>query len=318
MKRRTFLRDSTLAIAGVSALSLAGFPALPAGRNWGIQLFTIPKWCSDDFVGTLRKLSNFGYRELELFGPYPFSDQSTIESWKGLAAQMGIPNTGFYGMQVNELKKVLGDLGLSVPSAHLDLATMRNAIHPAMKQFATLGVKYAAIPALMGQPLGTLGDFRRFAEEFNRFGKQMQEHGITFVYHNHGYEHSLKEGRIPMEVLIEETDPELVKFELDMFWMQAAGADPVAFLKKYPGRFRLMHVKDSAEPVRFSGDGSTPDQWMAVFNKMSDPGSGVFDIKAIVDAGIKSGVRHFLLERDLTPQPEITLKKSIEYFKQLG
>ena len=318
IQRRTFLKRSAAAVSGLAALSLAGCSAPAAGRNWGIQLFTIPKSCSDDFSGTLKKLSALGYRELELFGPYPFSDPSSKESWKGLAEQMGIPNTGFYGMEVPVLKKMLADLDLSVPSVHLDLATMRNAIHPAMEEFSRLGVRYAAIPALMGQPLGTLDDFKRFASEFNGFGKQMKEHGITFVYHNHGYEHAVKDGRIPMEVLIEETDPELVKFELDIFWMQAAGADPVAFMNKYPGRFKLMHVKDAAEPVRFSGDGSTPDQWMAIFGKMADPGTGVFDIKGIVEAGVRSGVEHFYLERDLTPQPDLTLTNSIAYFKKLA
>ncbi|MFM7327373.1 MAG: sugar phosphate isomerase/epimerase family protein [Bacteroidota bacterium] len=318
IQRRTFIKQSAAAVSGLAALSLAGCVAPAPGRNWGIQLFTIPKWCSDDFTGTLRKLSDLGYRELELFGPYPFSDQSTKDSWKGLAEQMSIPNTGFYGMEVPELKKLLSDLGLTVPSVHLDLATMRNGMHPAMEQFATLGARYAAIPALMGQPISTLDDFKRFAEEFNGFGKQMKEHGITFVYHNHGYEHAPKDGRIPMDVLIEETDPELVKFELDIFWMQAAGADPVAYLKKYPGRFRLMHVKDAAEPVRFSGDGSTADQWMAIFGKMADPGTGVFDIKGMIAAGVESGVEHFYLEHDLTRNPETTLTNSINYFKTIG
>ncbi len=316
--RRTFLKRSAAAVSGLAAWSLTGCAAPAAGRSWGIQLFTIPKWCSDDFQGTLRKLSEWGYRELELFGPYSFSDPATRDSWKGLAEQMGIPNTGFYGMEVMDLKNLVTDLGMSVPSVHLDLVTMRNAIHPAMEEFSRLGVRYAAIPALMGQPLGTLDDYKRFAEEFNGFGRQMKEHGITFVYHNHGYEHAIKDGRVPLEVLIEETDPELVKFELDIFWMQAAGADPVAFMDKYPGRFKLMHVKDAAEPVRFSGDGSTPDQWMAIFGKMADPGTGVFDIKGIVEAGVRSGVEHFFLERDLTPQPELTLSNSIAYFNKLA
>jgi sugar phosphate isomerase/epimerase len=128
----------------------------------------------------------------------------------------------------------------------------------------------------------------------------------------------LRDGEIPMDILLTQTDPETVKFELDIFWMQAAGANPVDYLKKYPGRYKLMHVKDAAEQVRFSCDGTTPDQWMEVFSKMADPGSGVFDIKGIINTGIDSGVDHFFLERDLTPEPEKTLSNSIKYFQSLG
>jgi sugar phosphate isomerase/epimerase len=99
--------------------------------------------------------------------------------------------------------------------------------------------------------------------------------------------------------------------------MQAAGASPIEYLKKYPGRFKLMHVKDAAEKVRFLGDGSTPDQWMAVFSKMADPGTGVFDIKGIIETAIQSGTEHFFLERDLTPTPEQTLRNSYQYLSAL-
>jgi sugar phosphate isomerase/epimerase len=79
----------------------------------------------------------------------------------------------------------------------------------------------------------------------------------------------------------------------------------------------MLHVKDAMEQVRFSGDGTTSDQWIALFPKMADPGTGVFDIKGIVEQGVKSGVTHFYLERDLTPQPMETLKNSFEYFKKI-
>jgi sugar phosphate isomerase/epimerase len=122
---------------------------------------------------------------------------------------------------------------------------------------------------------------------------------------------------MPMDILLKNTDPKYVTFELDIFWMQAAGASPIEYLQKYPGRFKLMHVKDATEKVRFSGDGSTPDQWMAVFSKMADPGAGVFDIKGIIETAVASGTEHFFLERDLTPTPEATLKNSYQYLSGL-
>lgn len=274
---------------------------------------------ASDFTGTLKKLSALGYKQLEFFGPYPFSAQATIDGWKPLAEQLGIPQNAFYGFQVGEVKKMLNDNGLTAPSAHLDLTTLRTNLTEACKNLKDLGASYVAIPTLMGVSITTADDYKKLADEFNGFGKQMKEHGIAFVYHNHGYEHAAKEdGQIPMDILLSNTDPEMVKFELDIFWMQAAGASPIEYLKKYPGRFKLMHVKDASEAIRFSGDGSTPEQWMSLFPKMADPGTGVFDIKGIVDAGIQHGVDHFYLEYDLTPQPDETLKKSIDYFKKLG
>jgi sugar phosphate isomerase/epimerase len=317
MKRRRFVQLTGVSMSAALASGLWSCSPLPPGRAWGVQLFSIPKMVTDDFAGTMKTLGYLGYREVEFFGPYPFSDPVTIDRWVGLSAQLGITRNAFYGYEVSEVKKLLDDNQLSAPSVHMDILTMRSNMPEAMKQLSTLGVRYCAIPALMEEPRETADDYKRFADEFNSFGKQMKDFGISFVYHNHGYEHAEKEGQIPMDILISNTDPDVVKFELDIFWMQAAGASPVEYLKKYPGRFRLMHVKDAAGPVRFAGDGSTPDQWMEVFPMMADPGTGVFDIKGIIEAGVQSGVEHFFLERDLTPTPETTLKNSIHYFKSL-
>lgn len=313
--RRTFIHQTATALTGLMALDLVSCSA--PNQAWGIQLFSIPRMAAGDLPGTLRRLQELGYREVEFFGPYPFSAPETIEGWKSLSTQMDLGTNAFYGYTVEDVRTMLGDYGLRAPSVHLDLITLRKNLKPAMEQLAILGTRYVAIPALMGQPISTAGDFERFAEEFNGFGKDMKEFGIKLVYHNHGYEHAVRDGKVPMEILLQQTDPETVVFELDIFWMQAAGASPIEFLQKYPGRFKLMHIKDAAEAIRFSGDGSTPDQWMPLFPKMADPGTGVFDIPGIIQAGITSGVEHFHLERDLTPTPEQTLSASIAYFKSL-
>lgn len=322
IRRRKFLQLSGAAFSGALAYQLTGCSAVVSSnasidRAWGVQLFSIPQMVAEDFPGTLDKLEEFGYREIEFFGPYPFSAQSTIDGWKALAERMGITQNAFYGYPVSEIKELLAEHNLSSPSAHLDIATMRTNMVPAMKELSSLGVKYVVIPALREEPKNSVDDYKRLADEFNLFGKQMNEFGLSFVYHNHGYEHAAKDGQVPMDILINNTDQATVKFELDIFWMQAAGASPVEYLEKYPGRFKLMHVKDAAEQVRFTGDGSTAEEWMALFPKMADPGAGVFDIKAIVDAGIQSGVEHFFLERDLAPEPMATLRNSIKYFNSL-
>jgi sugar phosphate isomerase/epimerase len=119
-----------------------------------------------------------------------------------------------------------------------------------------------------------------------------------------------------MDTLLTQTDAKKVKFELDIFWMTAAGANPIEYLNKYPGRFKLIHLKDASEPIRFSGDGGSPEQWIALFGKMADPGAGILDIAGIIEAAKKSGVDHFYLERDLTPTPGTTLSNSFAYLKE--
>jgi sugar phosphate isomerase/epimerase len=315
--RRKFLQLSGTAIAAATTFNLMGSSLADKNRNWGVQLFSIPQMVASDFKGTLKKLGELGYRELEFFGPYPFSAQSTIDRWVGLAKQLGITQNAFYGYPIGDVKKMLQDNNLSTPSVHMDIITMRTNMTAAMKELSALGTRHCVIPALMEEPKDTADDYKRFADEFNTFGKQMSDYGITFVYHNHGYEHAPKDRLIPMDILLQNTDPDKVKFELDIFWMQAAGASPIDYLKKYPNRFKLMHVKDASEQVRFSGDGGTPDQWMPLFPKMADPGSGVFDIKGIIKTAVESGTEHFFLERDLTPTPDATLKNSIQYFSAL-
>ena len=182
---------------------------------------------------------------------------------------------------------------------------------PAIEGLTALGTKYVAIPAIADP--NERSDFNKLADEFNRFGEQFSKAGLSFVYHNHGFEHAPKDGKTLMDTLLSQTDADKVKFELDIFWMTAAGASPVEYLTKYPGRFKLLHLKDASEPIRFSGDGGSPDQWMSLFAKMADPGTGVFDIPAIIDAAKKSGAEHFYLERDLTPTPDETLRNSFVY-----
>jgi len=323
--RRKFLQLSGATISGAMAYQLMGCGTTSSTvtetsetkRAWGVQLFSIPQMVANDFPGTLDTLEELGYREIEFFGPYAFSAQATIDGWVPIAKQLGITQNAFYGYEIAVVKEMLAEHGLSSPSAHLDIATLRINMAPAMKALSTLGVKYVVIPALRGETLNTADDYKRMADEFNSFGKQMNEFGISFVYHNHGYEHAVKDGQVPMDILITNTDPDSVKFELDIFWMQAAGAGPVDYLKKYPGRYKLMHVKDAAEQVRFTGDGNTAEEWMALFPKMADPGAGVFNIKEIVEAGIQSGVEHFFLERDLAPDPMTTLKNSYAYLSGL-
>jgi sugar phosphate isomerase/epimerase len=316
--RRSFLKNSGLAAGAlISTGLLSGFDTHLKKPQWGVQLFTLPAFLSNDFTGALKKISSAGYRQVEFFGPYEFSHPQTIERWKGIAAQLGIAKNAFYGYKPAEIKKIMDDLNLISPSVHLDILTMREGLETAADQLSKLNVKYVAIPALLDIAVRHADGYKQLADEFNSFGKVLNSFGMTFVYHNHGYEHALVDGEVPLKILLEHTDPRLVSFELDIFWMQAAGASPVQFLTDYPGRFKLMHIKDAAEKIRFSGDGTTPEQWMALFPKMADPGNGVFDLQTIIGAGLNSGTEIFLLERDISPNPDQTLVNSFNHLSSL-
>ncbi|HEX6224632.1 MAG TPA: TIM barrel protein [Chryseolinea sp.] len=312
--RRQFLKTSAATLAGMTFSGPLAAAVRKKTRPVGIQLFTIPAMVASDFKGTLAKLANIGYKEIEFFGPYDFSARETIESWNRFAPTLGISKNAFYGYKPSDVKNILKDLGLTAPSAHLDLATMRTNMGPAMEGLSSLGTKYVAIPAISNPE--DRSDFNKLADEFNSFGEEMSKNGLTFVYHNHGYEHTVKDGKTLMDTLLAQTDAKNVKFELDIFWMTAAGASPVEYLNRYPGRFKMLHLKDASEPIRFSGDGGSVEQWLPLFGKMADPGSGVLEIPAILDAAKKSGVEHYYLERDLTPTPEATLNNSFAYLKE--
>ena len=116
-----------------------------------------------------------------------------------------------------------------------------------------------------------------------------------------------------MILFSERTDPSLVYLEMDIFWTTAGGADPIKYLDKNTGRFKLMHVKDMKKQVRFSGDGGNPKQWMELFLYITDAGSGVLDLENILSHAKKSGVEHFIVENDVIVNPKESLEKGYKY-----
>jgi sugar phosphate isomerase/epimerase len=280
--------------------------------EYGVQLFTLAPMASENLEATLKLVAESGYKEVEFFGPYEFSTPESIAFWVPLAAQMGIRRNAYFGMTPSEVRARLDHYGLRAPAAHVDFPTARERIEAMAEAAQTLGHRYIILPSARSEPLETLGDYRRLAHELNAIGKRSAAFGVQFGYHNHGYEQALIEDRIPLEVLIEETDPALVTFELDLFWMIAGGGDPLAFLRNYPGRFALMHLKDMSKQVRFTGRGQTPQEWMELFPEMRDAGAGVLNLAEFVHAGQRSGVQHFFLERDLASDPHQTLTASYQ------
>lgn len=279
----------------------------------GVALFSLPRLLDEDFEGALRLLADIGYCEVEFFGPYAFSAPESIEQWKDFAPALGLRGSGHYGRTPAQIRELLERYSLTSPSMHTDLPTLRTQLGPSADAAHVLGQRYVVLSAIPAAERASLDGYKRMADEFNEIGFRAERLGIRFAYHNHGYGLAELEGELPFQLLLERTDPRYVDLQLDLFWTVAGGGDPVAYLDAAPGRFRLLHIKDMAEDVRFSGDGSTTQQWLELFPQMADAGDGVLDLPRILSHAQKAGVQHFLVERDLVAKPAGALSRSYRY-----
>jgi sugar phosphate isomerase/epimerase len=220
--RRDFLKNITL-VSGVLATTplLAGSEAAkPKKMKTGIQLWSVRDVIDKDLTGTLTALSKIGYNSLE---PYGFDGS-------------------FYKTPAKEFRKMCEDLGMVITSTHCGI-TVENALLYTEKA-AEAGLEYLILPSFGGRPEKTLDDFKKVAHEINQIGEITKKSGIKFGYHNHNVEFKTIEGKLPYDILLAETDPALVTFEMDIFWVVKGGQDPLQYFEKHHGRFQLWHVKD--------------------------------------------------------------------------
>jgi sugar phosphate isomerase/epimerase len=317
--RREFIKRAAIG----SALMLPGLDALAETFNYaslnklGVNLFSIPKLAETDFAGTMKMLSQIGYKGIEFYGPYSFSAEDDKTRWAAVAPALGFSASGYYGMTPKETRKILDDNGLSSPSMHTGLATLQSekAMDAMAEAAHVMGTTYVVLPSAATQP--DLDSYKKQADDFNKIGEAASKRGIRFAYHNHGNGLKAIDGVVPFELLMEKTDPKHVYYQMDLYWVTAGGIDAAAYLDKYKGRFRLMHVKDMSKAVRFSGDGGDSKQWMELFPYLANAGSGVLDLPNILAHAKTSGVEHFIVERDLAPEPKADLQQSYSYLSKL-
>ncbi len=319
MKRSDFLKSTA-----TSAIATSLFPSLMVSscankglKNIGVQLFSLPKLLENDFEGGIKLLSNLGYKEVELYGPYPFSVESVKRHWDAVTPDLGLSGSGYFGRTPQEVRSILDENGIRATATHLDMETLQTRMEQVGEAANILGFEYVGIPSIPKEKRETLDGYKSVAEEFNKIGEQAKKVGLKFSYHNHGYGLKEVDGKIPLNIVLERTDPNLVFFELDIYWTMAGGADPKGYLENYAGRYHLMHVKDMKQKVQFSGDGGNPSQWIELFPYMTTAGDGIIDLKSIINVGKKAGVKHFFVEQDMVNQPEIALKRSIDYLKTI-
>jgi sugar phosphate isomerase/epimerase len=317
LNRRKFICNSATLAASAFLFPAEILNATPLLDKIGIQFFSVPKSLDTDLAATLSMLSKIGYKQVELYGPYPFSNEAGKKSWAAVAPSLGFSGSGFFGHSVTEFKKMLDDNDFTAPSMHTDLDTLEQNMPQLAEAAHILGTTYVVLPAIPADRRKTLDDYKKIAGSFNKIGADAKKLGIKYAYHNHGYGWAPMEGQIPAELIFSGTEPSLVFFEMDLYWTTAAGVDPVTLLKKYTGRYRLMHVKDMSKKMHFSGDGGDSKQWIELFPNMTTAGNGVLDLKTICTTAKANGMEYYIVEQDMVANPDKALKSSYDYLASL-
>jgi len=188
-------------------------------------------------------------------------------------------NGKFYGLTPREFGKLVSKSGMTPISSH---SAMRPGNYEKMiEEAAEAGMKYIILPSLPEELTSSIDGFQRAADFFNKAGEKCRKEGIKFGFHNHQTEFKKINGRVPYDLLLENTDPRLVIFEVDLAWITAAGIDPISYFRKYPGRFELWHMKDL-----------TPEKYDATL------GEGIIDFKPILAEAKTAGMKYWFLEQD--------------------
>jgi sugar phosphate isomerase/epimerase len=255
MKRRTFIQLTSLAAAGV----VSGCAKPAASKPFGIQLYTLRDVIAENPKAVLKQLADFGYGQ--------------IESYEG---PMGM----FWGMSNTEFKSYLDSIGLELVASHIN---MNEDLERKAEEAAAIGVKHLICPWIGPQP--SLDDYKAFAVRFNEAGEACRKAGIRFAYHNHAYTFEPMDGIHPQDILVSETDAELVDFELDLYWVAYAGQDPAVWIRKHGSRYTHSHIKD----LGTAADGGRESVTL---------GTGTLDFAAILAVGAEHGMHTFIVEQE--------------------
>ncbi|MCX6255299.1 MAG: sugar phosphate isomerase/epimerase [Bacteroidia bacterium] len=290
--RREFLRVSATGALGAIILSSCSNktvgksvsqPVLadPKTFGLGLQLYTIRDAMKKDVPGSLKKVSDIGYKYVEL------ADYA---------------NRKFYGYEPLEFKKLVNGLGMEILSSHASVEGGSISTDDPKKMaedHAKLGVKYCMQPWVVEEDRKTIASYQKMVADWNKVGKIMKENGIQFGYHNHNFEFDIVEGKVPFyDIMMVELDKDLITMELDLFWTTKAGQNPVEIFNKYPGRFQLFHMKDmfTKEAPIFTTDGVTD---------FAPVGSGLIDFKGILAARNIAGMKYMIVEQDESKDDKI-------------
>lgn len=264
-----------LALGGTAAVAGCG-PARARGLldRVGLQLYTVRSLMARDVERTLDQVASIGYREVEF--------------------------AGYFEQPPARLREILDAGGLAAPSAHVGLDALEgDGWSRALEAARILGHRYLVFPWIPPEARRSLDDYRRLAGRLEDAGGRAREAGLQLAYHNHDFEFERLDGAVPFDILAG-TDPDLVQFQLDLYWIRKAGGDALAYFRRHPGRFPSVHVKD-----------------MAADGAMVDVGAGVIDWPALFAHADTAVIRHYFVEHDQPADPLASIRNSFIHLRGL-
>ncbi|MEP6990892.1 MAG: sugar phosphate isomerase/epimerase [bacterium] len=274
--RRDFLTTLGVALGAASLGCARALEAEDTARQLprvGLQLYTVRDLMAKDVEGTLARVAAIGYKEVEF--------------------------AGYFGRTPTQIRNALRANGLTSPSSHIPMPANDDGWKRACEDAKAIGHEWAVLPWL--DP-GARKEWGALADRFNSLAAITNGVGLRFAYHNHDFEFARVGNGTALDLLLQKTDPKLVDFEMDLYWVVKGGGDPLDFFNRYPHRFPLMHAKDS-----------TP----APAREMTDVGSGTINFGAIFARQAQSGMKHVYVERDSGAEPVQSIKNSYQYLKAL-
>jgi sugar phosphate isomerase/epimerase len=298
LTRRNFLHSAATLVCGSAFLRCDRLMASPLGLPIGLQLYSIREMLAKDYEGTLKQVAALGYQEVEA--------------------------AGFFDHTAPQVKNAMQAAGLRCVSAHYSFANLSKDFDKIVEFNNALGTHYiiCSFPGFkdpsrvkdMSFPKQvesfTMDDYRWNADQFNRFGEKVKAVGIKFGYHNHTMEFSRKDGVVPFDELLRLTDPELVTIEMDCGWVVVGGADPVDYLRRYPSRISMLHVKDFKHSDKPASVTAPPPA--------AQLGQGILDYRPVFEAARKAKIAHYFVEQEGYDIPPMeALKIDANYMKKL-
>lgn len=269
MDRRQFIFAAAALAAGCSRQNSAGAAHATESAPLGLQLYTVRDLMAEDVAATLALVADAGYGEVEF--------------------------AGYFGIGPADIRRMIADAGLTAPSAHIGYGDFQDDVSRVIDQAAAVGHEFVVVPAIPEDQRASLDDYRRHADNFNRWSEACVAAGLRFGYHNHEFEFVAIDGMLPYDLLLAATDPERVEMELDLAWARAGNADALAYFKSWPGRFSLCHIKDLDEN-----------------GKEANIGDGDVAFASIFAHAKGAGLEHGFVERDHPADAGESIRRNYE------
>ncbi|MGL1902130.1 MAG: sugar phosphate isomerase/epimerase [Fibrobacterales bacterium] len=270
-------RSSSVLISSESQSSSIELTLSSSETVWGVQMYTFRTDLDERFKETLQYIKDSGYDQIEL--------------------------AGYYGNTAETFYEWGQEIGVDFISTHHLTGPLRDSLPELMASANTLKASFMVLAWLAPTERETIEQYRALAQELNVWGATLKENGLTMVYHNHEFEFETIDGEIPYEVLMADTDPDLVSFQLDVAWAYKSGIDPLKYYSHAPERFPLFHLKDLDAPGA---------------ETVLDLGEGNIDYPTILPALLANPNQYYFIEHDHTLDPHETIKTNMTYLNSLG